>query len=341
MKANRFRLRGGLLPLLIATVLLALFPIIGVPQNWILYLFLFFIYLALANMWNWLAGYCGLISLCQPAFIGIGGYTLALMTWVGLPMWQGLIAGAIVAALFAVIISIPVFRLSGIYFAVGTLIVPELLRLFFLNWRPVGGLLYGKGAGYAVKGATTIPAMETYWLALVICIGSVLMMRYILRSNLGLGLAAIRDNTSSAASSGINVFKLKLYSFIGSAAVTGLVGAAFYIQQGFIEPTSAFNVRWTMVLMLATVIGGIRLEEGPAVGALIVVFLHFLLARYSGVSLLIQGVILVFIMLIAPQGIAGSVRRAWARRTFRPRGGKPESGGKADNGPACKPTFTT
>jgi len=316
MKVNLPRLKGGLTPLIVIAVVLALLPVIGAPASWLLYLFLFFIYLALANMWNLLAGYCGLISLCQPAFIGLGGYTLAILVWIGLPLYVGIIAGAIVAALFAVVISIPVFRLRGIYFAVGTLIVPEVLRIIFLNWRPVGGVLYGKGAGYAVKGATLISATETYWMALIICIGSVLLMRFILRSNLGLGLAAIRDNDNTAASSGINVFRSKFYSFIISASITGLAGAVFYISQGFIEPTSAFNVKWTMILMLATVIGGIRLEEGPAVGAVIVVILHFLLAKYGGVSLLIQGIILVIIMLLAPQGIMGSIRKTRPYRSL-------------------------
>lgn len=314
MKLSALRLKEGLTPLIAVAAILALFPLIGIPQNWLLYLFLFFIYLALANMWNWLAGYCGLISLCQPAFIGLGGYTLAILTWIGLPFYVGIIVGAIVAALFAMLISIPVFRLSGIYFAIGTLIVPELLRILFLIWRPVGGALYGKGAGYVVKGATQFPTTDIYWLALIICLISVLVMRFILRSTVGLGLAAIRDNESTAASSGVNVFNLKFYSFVAAAAVTGLAGAAFYISQGFIEPTSAFNVRWTMILMLATVIGGIRMEEGPAVGAVIVVILHFLLARYGGASLLIQGIILVFIMLVAPRGIVGVVRRLIAYR---------------------------
>jgi branched-chain amino acid transport system permease protein len=313
MKANIVRPWKSLLPILVAFIVVALFPVFGVPQNWLLYLFLFFIYLTLANMWNWLAGYCGLISLAQPAFIGLGGYTLAILAWIGVPLWQGIIAGAIVAAIFAVIISQPVFRLSGIYFAIGTLLVPELLRILFLIWRPVGGVLYGKGAGYAVKGATAVTIPEIFWLALVIALISVLVMRFVLRSNLGLGLAAIRDNDGAAASSGVSVFKLKLYSFVGSAAVTGLAGGVFYVSQGFIEPTSAFNVSWTMVLMLTAVIGGIRIEEGPAAGAVIVVILHFMLANYGGASLLIQGVILVIIMLLAPQGIMGFIRRSFGR----------------------------
>ena len=253
MKVNKPQLRGALLWLIVVSVVMVLLPVLGAPQAWMLYLYLFFIYLALANMWNLLAGYCGLISLCQPAFIGLAGYIMTIFTWLGLPMYLGLIAGAIGAAIFAMLISTPVFRLRGVYFAVGTLIVPEVLRIVFLMWRPVGGVLYGKGAGYVVKGASAVPTVETYWLALVIGIGSVFLMRYILRSNLGLGLAAIRDNDATAASSGINVFGLKFYSFVIAAFVTGLAGAAFFISQGFIEPASAFSIRWTMVLMLSVV----------------------------------------------------------------------------------------
>ena len=119
-------------------VLLAILPLMGLPRAWFLYIFLFFIYLALANMWNLLCGYCGLISLCQPAFIGLGGYTLVIFTWNGLPVYLGIIGGAIVAAIFAVLISIPVFRLKGIYFAIGTL-VPWLLFWFLLVFASYPG----------------------------------------------------------------------------------------------------------------------------------------------------------------------------------------------------------
>jgi len=309
MKVIPPRLRGLFLPVIAVIVVLAVLPLIGAPRSWILYLFIFFIYLAMANMWNLLAGYSGLISLCQPAFIGLAGYTLIIVTWSGLPFYLGIIGGGIVAAIFAILISIPVFRLRGIYFAIGTLVVPEALRIVFYLWRPVGGEMSGGGAGYMVKGVTGVSMMEFYWLALIMGIASVFLMRIILRSKLGLGLAAIRDNDRTAASSGVDVFRLKLYSFIIAAFLTGMVGAIFYIYQGYIEPASAFNIRWTMTLMLATVIGGMSTEEGPIVGTVIVVFLHFLLARYAGISLLIQGIILVGIMLLAPQGIMGSIRK--------------------------------
>jgi branched-chain amino acid transport system permease protein len=301
---------------MVALVVLALFPVIGVPRIWLLYLFIFFVYLAMANMWNLLAGYSGLISLCPAAFIGLSGYTLTVLTWLHLPYYVGLIAGGIVAALFAVIISIPVFRLKGIYFAIGTLVVPEILRFVFLLWRPVGDVIYGRGAGYTVKGLAGVTQAHNYWLALGIGIISIILMRYILSSKLGTGLAAIRDNDVTAASSGINVFNLKLGSFVISAFITGLAGGIFYIFQGYIEPASAFSIRWLITIMLATVIGGEGIEEGPIAGTIVVVVLYFVLARYAEVSLLIQGVILVVIMLLAPQGIMGTLRKTRLYRSL-------------------------
>jgi branched-chain amino acid transport system permease protein len=316
MKVTIPRLRGGLTPIIVVIVVLALFPVMGVPRVWLLYLFLFFIYLAMANMWNLLAGYSGLISLCPAAFIGLAGYTMTIMTWLGFPYYVGIIPGAIAAALFAGLISIPVFRMKGIYFAIGTLVVPEILRFVFLLWRPVGSVLYGRGAGYSVKGVAEVSMSEIYWMAMAIGVVSIFLMRYILRSKLGTGLAAIRDNDSTAASSGINVFGLKLTSFIIAAFITGLAGAIFYVYQGYIEPMSAFSIRWLIIIMLATVIGGEGTEDGPILGTIIVVVLYFLLARYAEISLLIQGVILVGIMLLAPQGIMGSVRRSRAYRSL-------------------------
>ena len=309
MRITIYRLGKGLILPVVLVVVLAAFPLMRVPLSWLLYLFTFFIYLAMANMWNLLAGYSGLMSLCQPAFIGLGGYTMVILTWVGVPYYLGIIAGAIVAAAFALLISIPVFRLRGIYFAIGTLVVPEALRIAFFLWRPVGGELHGGGAGYMLKGTGGVTTTEIYWLALVIGVASLLVLRIILRSRLGLGLAAIRDNDRTAASSGVDVFRLKLYSFVISALVTGMAGAIFYIHQGYIEPASAFNIRWTMTLMLATVIGGISTETGPIIGTVIGVFLYFLLATQGALSLLIQGVILVGIMLLAPQGIIGFIRK--------------------------------
>jgi branched-chain amino acid transport system permease protein len=124
------------------------------------------------------------------------------------------------------------------------------------------------------------------------------------------------ENDITAASSGINVYKLKLFSFVISAFVTGIAGAIFYVYQGYIEPSSAFSVRWLIIIMLATVTGGEGIEEGPIAGTIIVVFLFFLLARYAKISLIIQGVILIGIILPAPQGIMGTLRKTRTYRTL-------------------------
>jgi branched-chain amino acid transport system permease protein len=314
MKVTMPRQRRVLMPLLAVIAVLALFPVIGVPRAWILYLFLFFIYLSMANMWNLLAGYSGLVSLCPAAFIGLAGYTLAIGTWFGLPWYLDIILGGIVAAAFAALVSFPVFRLKGIYFAIGTLVLPEVLRYVFTIWSPIGRPVYGGGAGYPVKGIADVSGSHTYWMALAIGVASLFLMRYILRSKLGSGLAAVRDNDNTAASCGVNVFNLKLSSFVIAAFVTGLAGAIFYLYQGFIEPVSAFSVRWLVIIMLATVIGGEGTEEGPVFGAIVVVVLYFMLARYAEISLIIQGSILIGIMLLAPQGIMGFLRKTRAYR---------------------------
>jgi branched-chain amino acid transport system permease protein len=308
LEDNTYRLKGLIL-LIALIIVLALIPVLGLPQTWLLYIFLFFIYLAQANMWNLLSGYCGLISLCQPAFIGLGGYTLVIFTWSGLPVYLGIIGGALVAALFSILISIPVFRLRGIYFAIGTLVVPEALRIIFLIWRPVGEKIHGKGAGYMIKGLENLSMTHIYWLAILIGVASIFIMRVILSSKMGMGLAAIRDNDDAASSSGINIFMLKLFAFIISASMTAIAGAVFFMYQGYISPSAGFSMKWTMTVILATVIGGISTEEGPIIGTVIIVFLHFLLARYAGISLIIQGILLIIIMLLVPQGIMGFLRK--------------------------------
>ena len=309
MKTAAIQSQKSLVLLITVSVVLALFPVIGAPRLWLLYLFIFFIYLSLANMWNLLAGYSGLISLCPAAFIGLAGYTMTILTWVGCPYYIGIILGSLVAALFALIISFPVFRMKGIYFAIGTLVVPEILRYVFLMWVPVGKPLYGGGGGYPIKGVNQIPPALMYWLALAVALVSILIIRLILRSKLGTGLAAIRDNDSTAACCGVNVFKLKLYSFVITAFISGIAGTIFYVYQGYIEPTSAFSIQWLVIIMLATVIGGEGTEGGPILGTLVVVFLYFSLARYAEISLIMQGIILVIIMLLAPQGIIGFLRK--------------------------------
>lgn len=295
--------------LVLAAAVLGALPLLSAPDSWIFYGFVFFIYLSMSCMWNLVAGYSGLVSLCQPAFLGLAGYTLAIGTWVDVPWWAGVLGGVVVAGIFAALIAFAVFRLTGIYFAIGTLVVPEVLRSVFIIWRPVGDSMSGGGAGYMIKKISMIDVNTMYWMALGVAILSVVVFRVILVSRLGLGLAAIRDNQDAAESCGIDTFRLKLYPFVIGAMITGLAGAVYYIFQGFIEPTQTFSVTWTMAILLATVIGGMRTKGGPFLGTLVYVFLYFSLARFGGYNLLIQGAVLIIIILISPHGLLGILER--------------------------------
>ncbi len=295
-------------------VVLALFPVIGISLSWLNYLFFFFIYLALANMWNLLAGYTGLICLCPHAFVGLAGYTLAISTLVGVPFQVGLIAGAAVAALFALLISYPVFRMKGIYFAIGTLILPQALKAWFSFWRPVGNVYQGMGAGYPVTGLAGVTLVDKYWLALAVAAASIFVVYIILRARLGLGLTAIRDNENTAASSGVNIFRLKLSIFLIAAFIMGIAGAIYFIYSPRINPVGGFSIRWLILPLMATVIGGEGVEEGPIIGAAIITFLTFQLSDYGAWSLLIQGIILVVVVVTMPKGIAGLLRQVGAYR---------------------------
>jgi branched-chain amino acid transport system permease protein len=309
MNAYLSKLTYEHLLLILVTLFLAIMPILPVAQSWVLYAFVFFVYLSMSSMWNLIAGYSGLISLCQPAFLGLAGYALALGTWIDIPWWLGLIGGGVVAGIFAVLIAFAVFRLSGVYFAIGTLVVPEALRSIFILWRPVGGVMTGGGAGYMIKKISMISINDIYWLAMAVALISVIVFRWTIASRLGLGLAAIRDNQQAASSCGINPFRIKLFPFVIGAVITGWTGAVYFIYQGYIEPSRTFNVSWTMAILLATVIGGLRTRGGAILGSMVYVFLYFLLARYGGYSLLIQGIILIVIFFISPKGLLGVLER--------------------------------
>lgn len=248
--------------------------------------------------------------------MGLGGYTLVLFTWTGFPFYIGILGGALVAVLFSILISPAVFRLRGIYFSIGTLVVPEALRIIFLNWRFVGEQIHGKGAGYMIKGLEGLSMTHIYWFAILIGLASVFIVRIILASKIGMGLAAIRDNDEAASTSGINIFNLKLFAFAISACIAAIAGAVFFMFQGYISPSVSFSMKWTITMILATVIGGIGTEEGPVIGTALIVFLHFVLARYAGISLVIQGTLLIIVMLLVPQGIMGFLRKTRPYQSF-------------------------
>ena len=274
---------------------------------------LFFLYLSLASLWNLLAGYAGLVSVGQQAFVGFGGYILFALTIFG--GFHPLVAiGA--ASLLGILISMPVavliFRLRGAYFAIGTWVVAEIFRLSFAQIQSLGG---GSGISLPITIVKSLASSRqmrewtSYWLALAVVllvIGSVYLF---LRSKQGLALTAIRDNELAAGSLGIDIWKTKFIVYVITAGLTSLVGSLIFLQKLRISPNAAFAVNdWTAFIIFIVVIGGIGTIEGPIIGTLVFFALRGFLADLGTIYLIVLGAVAIIVMLLAPQGIWGLIK---------------------------------
>jgi branched-chain amino acid transport system permease protein len=299
----------GVLVLILGTV-----PLWG-DQYLLFFFMLFCLYLALAQMWNLLAGYSGLISLGQQSFVGMGGYVVAVMSnYYGVYIWGSVLLGGVFSALLALFMSLFIFRMKGVYFAIGTWIFSEALLIWFSNWE------YTKyGMGLFIKPTPNLSMTEIYYASFIVGVGSVALVYGILRSKLGLGLMAMRDDEAVSETMGVEVFRSKLYCFLIGAFVTGSTAGILYIFQVFIQPYKAFAIDWTVKLVFIVIIGGIGTLEGPIVGALLFVLLSQTLAEYFSVSMLILGAIAIGVILIAPKGIMGTLQEKLGFEILSPR----------------------
>lgn len=299
----------GLLVLILGTV-----PVWG--DEYLLFFFMLFcLYLALSQMWNLLAGYSGLISLGQQSFVGLGGYVVAVMgNYYGVHIWWSVLLGGVFSALMALFMSLFIFRMKGVYFAIGTWIFAEALLVWFSNWKYIK-----YGMGLFIKPDPSLSMTEIYYASFIVGVGSVALVYGILRSKLGLGLMAMRDDDAVSATMGVEVFRSKLYCFLIGAFITGITAGILYIFQVFIQPYKAFAIDWTVKLVFIVIIGGIGTIEGPIIGSLIYIILSQTLAEYFSVSMLILGAIAILVILIAPKGIMGTLQEKLGFEILSPR----------------------
>jgi branched-chain amino acid transport system permease protein len=219
-------------------------------------------YVALASLWNLLAGYAGLVSVGQQAYVGLGAYILfacAILFGIS-PLWSIPLAGLIAAAV-SIPVAFLVFRLRGHYFAIGTWIVAEVFRLIASQISALGG-----GSGTSLPAAMVIaiaPSRQLrddiiYWVALGLAVVVLTLIVLLLRSRYGLALKAIRDSELAAACNGVDVKRTKVIVYIVTAFATAMVGAVIFLQKLRISPDAAFSVNdWTAFVIFITVIGGI------------------------------------------------------------------------------------
>jgi branched-chain amino acid transport system permease protein len=287
-------------------------------------------YLALASLWNLLAGYAGLVSVGQQAFVGLGAYLLfGLAMQVDLPpLWTIPLAG-LIAAVVAVPVAWLIFRLRGAYFAIGTWVVAEVFRLGAAQVSALGG---GSGISLptdlvlSLASSRTMRELTLYWLALGLLVAILGAIFVLLRSRYGLALTAIRDNEPAARSNGVDAARIKLLVYVLTAAGTAMMGALIFLQKLRISPDTAFSVNdWTAFVIFIVVIGGIGRIEGPIVGTIVFFILRESFADLGALYLLILGVVAIAVMLLAPKGLWGPIadRLGWqllplARRVVLP-----------------------
>jgi len=280
----------------------------------------FFTLLALAQMWNLLAGFAGLVSIGQQAFIGVGAYSLYMLGDKGgvHPVLAVFLAG-LIAALISIPLAAVVFRLRGGYFAIATWVVAEVLYLLTLNGTDLHVDL-GGGDGVTILSAArlerTFRAHATYWWALAVGAGSVLLTYAVLRSRVGLALTAIRDEESAARSLGVNVLRTKVFVWIVAAFGCGLAGAVIYLNLLRVQPEASYDVQWTAYMIFIVVIGGIGTIEGPIIGTIVFFTLQKELANYGAWYLIILGSIAFVSAVWLRGGIWGMVARRFGLRLF-------------------------
>ncbi len=302
----------------IVAVLMAV--IIGLPfildteTSYIIYfLFLTFIYIALAQSWNLIAGYTGQISLGHHAFFSIGAYVMGLI-WTHNVTKTGyyfdpltMFLSGLGSAIFAVAIGVPLLsKLRGDYFALGTLGLGEILRVLLIK----GGALTGGAVGLMLPSRVYTSMTPYYFTGLLLALLSIAVTHLIVRSRVGLAIGAIREDEMAAAASGVHVLGYKVFAFAVSAFLAGLCGSlqGYYLFQ--INPEGFLNLNWTLHPILMCVLGGSGTLAGPVFGAIFLTAVFSLANIYlPEVHPIFSGALIILVMLFLPDGVIRLKRR--------------------------------
>lgn len=274
-----------------------------------------FLFVALAALWNLMAGFAGLTSFGQQAYLGIGAYALYLITSHGVDPFLAIPVAAVAAAVVALPVSFLVLRLSGGHFAVATWVVAEVFRIVVTLSPAVGG-----NTGAPLRGATShsplVRQALTYWWALAVMVGSVAGIYLLVRGRYGLDARAVRSEPVAAASSGVSVGRTRRLAYCLAAFGTGMAGAVVFAHTLYVQPGSIFGVQYSVYLMFMVVIGGIGTIEGPILGALVFFGLQQTLAGYGAWYLVLLGLTAMLVTLFAPRGLWGFAAHRWGWSLF-------------------------
>jgi branched-chain amino acid transport system permease protein len=272
-------------------------------------------YVVIATAWNILGGYAGYVNFGTPAFFAMGAYTAVfLIKWMKAPLPVLILAGGLVAALLGLGIGYLTLRLRGTFFSIATLALSVVLQTVVMNWEYVGG---SRGLSVIRPSGPPFGSYVVFLFTVMVglAVGSVLVARFIERSWIGRGLAALRDDEEAAECMGVPTLKLKLFATTVSGFLLGVAGAPFPYYVTFVEPNSAFALDYAVNALAMPMIGGTTSWVGPVIGAILLGTTSQLatVTISSEMNLFIVGVVLVAFVVLAPEGILGLVRRLRGR----------------------------
>ena len=287
-------------------IVLAALPLFG-GTAWTYRLVDFFVLLALAQFWNMMLGYGGIISLGQQGFIGVGAYTLWLFSDIlHINPFIGVIFAAIGGAIIALPTAALVFKLRGGYLAIGTWVIAETMRLIVANIKSIGG-----GSGVTVQALTGMDTearvQGAYWWALALAVIATAVPYLILRSRMGLAFKSMRDNDQAAESCGVNLWRTRLITFVIAGAGCAAAGAVVALNLLRVQPGAAFSIQWMAYIVFIVVIGGVGVMEGPIIGTIIYFVLRETVAKYGEWYFIILGLVAIIVVIWSPEGIYGYI----------------------------------
>jgi branched-chain amino acid transport system permease protein len=285
-------------------------------------LILTLLFAALSQSWNLLGGYCGQVSLGHALYFGVGAYaTSILFVKFGITPWIGLATGGVIAAAIALALGYPCFRLKGHYFSIATIVIAEIGLLLIHNWDYAGAALgiqwpFGPDSWWTLQFARD--KVPYFYFALGLFAVTWLVTFAAVESRWGYWWRAVKDNAEAAESLGVTVFHSKMAAAAISAFFTAVGGGFYAAFVSYIDPESVMHFRFSLLMALPAVLGGVGSLWGPAVGALILIPLAELSRSYlggsgSGLDLVIYGSLVMIVSLTRPEGILSFVRPATSR----------------------------
>ncbi len=256
-----------------------------------------------------LFGYSGQISIGQAAFYAMGAYTSAILTTkLGISVWLGMLAGGVLATVFAALVALPICKLVHMFLALVTIGIGELTHQAIINLPDLTGSFTGVRAIPMPRiGSYVFNVSSYYYIVLAFVILSLFVKQRIVDSRIGRAFIAIRENTDAANAMGINVTYYKVVAFACSAGFTGIAGALYAHYIGFISPES-FTLDTSVLFLTAVLCGGMGTFIGPIIGAVVITVINEAIQVLGAYQMLVYGIFIVVAVIYVPEGLVGVVK---------------------------------